>query len=124
KPSVGMWNRTKWYLAAPAALCLYYLLAWLTVGRPPKPGTIVVRYEPPPGISPAAARYLTTTGSDGRTLAAVIASLASHDCLRIEKEDDAYTLTRLVPTQQELAKLAPEESNALAYLFEDGPTAR
>ncbi len=80
KPSFGIWNRDRWYLAAPVALCLYYFLAWLAVGRSPKPGTIVVRYEPPAGISPAAARYLITTGSDGRTLAAVIAALAARNC--------------------------------------------
>ena len=95
KPSFGIWNRDKWYLAAPLALCLYYFLAWLAIGRSPKPGTIVVRYEPPAGISPAAARYLITTGSDGRTLAAVIAALAARDCLSVEPHDGMYKLTRL-----------------------------
>ena len=121
KPSFGIWNRDKWYLAAPAALCLYYFVAWLAVGRPPKPGTIVVRYEPPAGISPAAARYLITTGSDGRTLAAVVAALAARNCVRVEPHDGLYRLTRLASNPSEESKLAPEEAYALNYLFEDGP---
>src|ERR1700746_3175920 len=121
KPSFGIWNRDKWYLAAPAALCLYYFLAWLAVGRPPKPGTIVVRYEPPPGVSPAAARYLVTTGSDGRTLAAVVAALAARNCVRVEPHDGMYRLTRLASNPSEESKLAPEETYALNYLFEEGP---
>ncbi|MGA8145922.1 MAG: DUF2207 domain-containing protein [Candidatus Acidiferrales bacterium] len=123
KPALGIWSRDKWYLAAPVALCLYYFLAWLRIGRAPKPGTVVVRYEPPAGISAAAARYLTTTGTDGRTLAAVIASLAAHDCLRIEAIGGTYKLTRLAANPTEESKLAQEETHALRFLFEDGPTA-
>jgi hypothetical protein len=122
KPSMGIWNRDKWYLAAPAALCLYYFLAWIKIGRAPKPGTVMVRYEPPPGISAAAARYLVTTGSDGRTLAAVIAALAAHNCIRVEASNGLYKLTRLAADSAEESKLAPEEARALNYLFEDGPT--
>ncbi len=121
KPSFGIWNRDRWYLAAPLALCLYYFLAWLAIGRSPKPGTIVVRYEPPAGISPAAARYLITTGSDGRTLAAVIAALAARNCISVEPHDGMYKLTRLAANPSEESKLAPEEAYALNYLFEDGP---
>ena len=121
KPALGIWNRDKWYLATPAALCIYYLLVWLAIGRGPKPGTIVVRYGPPAGISPAAARYLITTGSDGRTLAAVIAALAARNCISVEPHDGMYKLTRLAPDPGEESKLAPEEAYALNYLFEDGP---
>ena len=122
KPALGIWNRDKWNLAAPIALCLYYFLAWLRIGRPPKPGTVVVRYEPPQGISPAAARYLTTTGSDGRSLAAVIASLAAHGCVRVEALNGAFKLTRLPTDAADENKLAPEEKLALVFLFEQGPS--
>ena len=122
KPALGIWTRDKWYLAAPIALCLFYFLAWLRIGRPLKPGTVVVRYEPPPGISPAAARFLTTTGSDGRSLAAVIASLAAHGCLRVEALNGAFKLTRLTTDATDESKLAPEEKLALVFLFENGPS--
>ena len=122
EPSLGIWNRDKRYLAAPAALCLYYLVVWVWIGREPKPGTAVVRYEPPTGVSPAAARYLLTTGTDGRTLAAVIAALAARDCLRVGPHDGLYRLIRLASNPSVAAQLAPEEVAVLRSLFEDGPT--
>ena len=123
KPAMGLLSRDAWYLAAPIALFFYYLVVWISIGRAPKPGTAVVRYEPPPGVSAAAARYLVTTGSDGRTLAAVIAELAARGCLSVEPQDGKYKLTRLASNPEAESKLAPEEKRALQFLFEDGPSA-
>jgi len=39
-------------LLLPAALLVYYFVVWLAVGRDPKPGTIVPRYQPPVNLSP------------------------------------------------------------------------
>ena len=64
-------------LVAPALLFLYYLIAWVWIGPNAKPGVVVTRYEPPEGISPAAARYIASGITDGRSFAAVIAQLAS-----------------------------------------------
>lgn len=111
------------YLAAPALLFVYYAAAWLAVGIPRKPGAAVVRYDPPQGVSPAEARYLYTTGSDGRTLAAVIASLSARGCLRVEPQGETYTLTRQPANADIESSLPLEESHALQFLFEDGPTA-
>ncbi|MGH9744630.1 MAG: DUF2207 family protein, partial [Candidatus Acidiferrales bacterium] len=66
--------------------------------------------------------YLVTTGTDGRTLAAVIAALAARNCLSIETADGLYKLTRLAADPSEESKLAPEEVNTLNYLFENGPS--
>lgn len=111
------------YLTAPALLCLYYFIVWLAVGLPRNPGTAVVRYEPPQEMSAAEARYLFTTGSDGRTLAAVIAALAVRGCLRVERQGGVYKLTRLAPNPAVEESLALEERHALQFLFEDGPAA-
>lgn len=120
---LGLSGRDVIYLAAPAILFVYYAAVWLALGVPRKPGAAVVRYEPPQGVSPAEARYLFTTGSDGRTLAAVVASLAGRGCLRIEPQGEAYTLTRQ-PTNADIESSLPlEEKHALQFLFEDGPTA-
>jgi len=108
-------------LAAPVALFLFYLIAWLRIGPEPKPGTVVTRYEAPEGLSAAAVRYAVTTGSDGRTFAAVIAALATHGCLRVEPQDGKYKLSRLMSDRAMEAKLAPEETRVLGMLFEDGP---
>ncbi len=108
-------------LIAPALLFLYYLIAWVWIGPEPKPGVFVARYEPPEGISPAAARYIASGTTDGRSFAAVIAQLAVHGCLRVESENGKYRLSRLTGDSAAKAALAPEEKFILALLFEDGP---
>lgn len=109
-------------LAAPVLLFLFYLIAWLRIGPEPKPGTVVTRYEPPDGLSAAAVRYAVTTGSDGRSFAAVIAALATRGCLRVEPQDGRYRLSRMMSNRAAEAKLAPEEKRLLTMLFEDGAT--
>ena len=108
-------------LIAPALLFVYYLIAWVWIGPDHKPGAFVARYEPPEGISPAAARYIATGTTDGRTFAAVIAQLAVHGCIRVESENGKYRLSRLMSDRSAEAALAPEEKFILALLFEDGP---
>jgi hypothetical protein len=108
-------------LVAPALLFLYYLIAWVWLGPDPKPGVVVPRYEPPDGISPAAARYIASGITDGRSFAAVIAQLAVHGCIRVESDHGKYKLSRLMSDGAAEAALAPEENFVLALLFEDGP---
>jgi hypothetical protein len=120
-PAFSMLGPDQRLLAAPVALFLFYLIAWLRIGPEPKPGTVVTRYEAPDGLSAAAVRYAVTTGSDGRSFAAVIAALATHSCLRVEPQDGKYKLSRLMSDRATEATLAPEERRALGMLFEDGP---
>jgi hypothetical protein len=115
------WQQDAWLLLAPTVLFFYYLVARLSTGRKPKPGALVVRYQPPNGLSAAAARYVVTTGSDGRSLAAVIAELAAQGCLRVEPTGGKYKLSRLLSDRATESKLAPEEKDILTTLFEDGP---
>src|SRR5262249_26929737 len=110
-----------WLLTAPAALFLYYAIAWIAIGKNPEPGALVTRYEPPAGFSAAAVRFVTTRGSDGRSFAAVIAQLAVSGCVRVEPEDGKYKISRLLGDRRVDAKLAPEEQRVLKMLFEDGP---
>jgi hypothetical protein len=121
KPKLQILNRDRWLFAAPAALFFSYLIAWMAIGREPQPGAVVTRYQPPDGLSAAAVRYVVTTGSDGRSFAAVIAQLACRGCLRVEPENGKYKLSRLMSDRAAEAKLAPEEQRVLAMLFEDGP---
>jgi hypothetical protein len=108
-------------LTAPAVLFLYYLIAWLWIGPEPKPGTKIPRYEPPAGISPAAARFIAWGTTDGRSLAAVIAQLAVRGCLRVESASGKYKLSRLMSDRATEASLAREELYTLQLLFEDAP---
>jgi hypothetical protein len=115
-------RRDGWLLGAPAALFLYYLIAWFWIGPEPKRGTVVACYEPPDGLSPAAARFIAFGKTDGRSLAAVIAQLAVRRCLRVESANGKYRLSRLMSDRAAEAALAPEERDILNTLFEDGPT--
>ena len=108
-------------LVAPALLFLYYLIAWVWIGPDPKPDVVVARYEPPEGISPAAARYIASGITDGRSFAAVIAQLAVRGCIHVDSDHGKYKLSRLMSDRASEAALAPEENFVLALLFEDGP---
>jgi hypothetical protein len=108
-------------LVAPALLFLYYLIAWVWIGPDAKPGVVVARYEPPEGISPAAARYISSGITDGRSFAAVIAQLAVRGCIHVDSDHGKYKLSRLMSDRASEAALAPEENFVLALLFEDGP---
>jgi hypothetical protein len=73
----------------------YYALVWSSVGRDPAPGPIVVRYEPPRGLSPAGMRYLLKMGFDQTTFAAATVSLAVKRYLTIRHDGSSYTLARM-----------------------------
>jgi hypothetical protein len=120
-PKIVFLRREGGVLVAPALLFLYYLIAWVWIGPDAKPGVVVARYEPPEGISPAAARYIASGITDGRSLAAVIAQLAVHGCIHVDSDHGKYKLSRLMSDRASEAALAPEENFVLALLFEDGP---
>ena len=121
-PKLGFLGADRWLIAAPGLLFLYYLVAWLRIGPEPKPRAVVTEYEPPEGLSAAAVRYVVTTGTDGRSFAAVIAELAARGCLRAEPQNEKYKLSRMMSDRATEARLAPEEKRILSMLFEDEPT--
>jgi len=101
-------------LVGLAILLVYFALVWVKVGRDPAKGTIVPEYQPPEGFSPAAARFLTEMGYDGKAFTAAIVNMAVKGFLTIEEDDDGdYTL---VKTGQEVA-LAPGEAALARKLF-------
>lgn len=111
-----------WMFLAPAAFLLYYLIVDISLGRNRTHGTVVTCYSPPAGLSPAAVRYITTRGSDFRTLAAVIAQLVARKCIRVEPLGDSrYKLSQLMADKGALDSLAPEELRLLHIIFDDGP---
>lgn len=100
-------------LAFPALLFAFYIVCWLVVGRDPKIGVVAPRYEPPAGISPGVARYILTGGSDGTTLAAVLAGLAAKGVVAIQPQGGSYAVSLLKSSPI----LLPDEAAAVRTLF-------
>jgi uncharacterized membrane protein YgcG len=78
-------------LAAPLA---WYLWAWNRVGRDPRKGVIIPRFEPPANLSPAACRYVRDMSFSRDAFTAALISLAIKGWLEIEENGDDYTLIR------------------------------
>ena len=102
-----------YYLLFPALLFIFYFIAWMAVGRDPKIGNVAPQYEPPPGISPGVARYILTGGSDGTTLAAVLAGLAAKNVVSIQPMDKRYVVRIL----NSATPLLPDEASLVRALF-------
>lgn len=109
-----------WMLFFPIALFLYYLFVWFAVGRDPRPGTVISQYGPPEGMSPAAVRYLITTGSDGRSFAAVLAQLTYRGFINVQPLGEKYRIFKETRAPADVSLLAPEEAQVLRILFSDG----
>ena len=79
-------------LTGSALVLLYFLLAWRRVGRDPRGGTIIPRFEPPTGLSPAAARYVLNMGFDSKVLSCALISMAVKKRIRIVEQSDGTTI--------------------------------
>ena len=76
---------------------VYFILVWVRVGRDPRPGVIVPRWDPPAGVSPALAVYIDTDGFSGpawRALSASALDLAVKGLVTLEDLDRAVTIRR------------------------------
>lgn len=100
-------------LAFPGVLLVFYVVCWLAVGRDPKIRNVTPRYEPPAGISPGVARYILTGGSDGTTLAAVLAGLAAKGVVAIQPQGGSYAVSVLNSSPI----LLPDEASVVRTLF-------
>lgn len=100
----GPARRAGWLLADNAAAIVlltglllplaWYLWAWNRIGRDPRKGVIIPRFEPPEGLSPAACSYVGSMSFRRDAFTAAIISLAVKQQLRIEEEDGEFTLVR------------------------------
>ncbi len=96
-------------------LFLYYLFTWLKVGKDPERGTIIPRFHPPEGFSPAGVRFVSRMGFDMKTLTVAVIDLAVKGAIRIKQdEDDIYTLERIT---DEVPDLSKGERKVLDALF-------
>jgi len=97
----------------------YFLLAWLKVGRDPRPGTVMPLYEPPATLSPAAVRYLKHMQFDNKAFAAAILGLAAKGVLKI-RHDESQQYELIDNEISANGKLLPDENLLARELFEDG----
>lgn len=89
-------------------LFLYYMLAWMKVGRDPKKGVIIPRFAPPRGFSPAMVRMLWRMKFDSTAFTAAVVSMAVKGALVIR---DASVM-RLALSDQAPASLSMGERAA------------
>jgi uncharacterized membrane protein YgcG len=81
--------------ATLTGVSIYYLLAWRRVGRDPPGGTIVPLFKPPEGLGPAGIRYIWKQKFDNQAFSAALVNLAVKGRVRIENNDDEFSVTRL-----------------------------
>lgn len=98
-------------------LLAYCIGRWRAIGRDPRPGTIIVRYEAPPGYSPAELRYMVrrmhdSTGFSADLLAAAVAGAVTIHRKARSLRPDRWTLHRGDPAK------APEPDAAPARLVD------
>jgi uncharacterized membrane protein YgcG len=119
---VGTFWAENWaFLLAVAglfALLVYYAVAWWKVGRDPEKGTIIPRYVPPEGISPAAVRFVMNMGFDKKALAVAVVSMAVKGYLTISEDKDGEY--QLHATGKAGVGLSTGEAKVSAALFPKG----
>jgi uncharacterized membrane protein YgcG len=97
-------QRARWFLednlliivacVGAVVLAVYYLVMWVLVGRDPRRGVIIPRFEPPTGVSPAAARVLAKMGFDKTCFTSALLSLGAQGAIEIDKSRDDYVLRK------------------------------
>ena len=109
-------------LAGLALLLLYMVRQWQSVGRDPKQGIVIARYEPRNGQTPAGLRFMENMGYDMRCFTGDVLALAVAGHLRIHKEDhflgDEWSLERVDGPPS--AQLSAGQRTLLAGLFPGG----
>ena len=105
-------------LAGFALLLVYYLIAWVRVGRDPAQGTVVPLFEPPRKLTPPAVRYIRKMGFDSKTFAAAIIDMAVKGYLAIRKSGKVYTLEKQDGADEKA--LSKAQKNLARSLFPGG----
>jgi uncharacterized membrane protein YgcG len=130
-PEPGLGQRLWWLLADNravlvalagfAGLLAFCVWRWRQVGRDPRKGVIIPRYEPPAGLAPADLRFVRRMGYDTRCFSADVLAMAVAGDVRIHHEDgwlsDGWGLER---TGNGSPSASPAQRKLLAALFPGG----
>ncbi|VXB36283.1 conserved membrane hypothetical protein [Luteimonas sp. 9C] len=94
---------------------------WFAVGRDPKAGTIIVLYDPPDDLSPAALRHIEKNHTDTRAFSADVLSLAVARRLEIHRNKKLLEEDwRVERSAGEGRPVSAEQDALLTDLFKDG----
>jgi hypothetical protein len=107
-------------LAGLLMLLAYYLVVWSVAGRGPGKGIIMVRYQPPDGMSPAVMRYIWRMGYDDRCFTAALLSAAAKGHLTLSDGGGEYVLSR----KKGSLPLSKDEETVLGRLLPKGGEIR
>jgi Predicted membrane protein (DUF2207) len=103
-------------------LIIFCVYEWRRVGRDPRKGVVIARYEPPAGHTPASLRYLQCMSYDMRCFSSEVLALAVAGYLRIVREKrlfkDDWNLDRL--DSAATGELPHSQRTLLNRLFSDG----
>lgn len=97
------------------ALVLFLYWRWTLVGRDPRAGPRFPRYEPPPGIGAAGARFVHKMAYDDKCFAAGLLGLGQRGVLTISERSGDYDIARTgktvewLPGEKPLLGLVPAE---------------
>lgn len=116
-----------WPLAIPIPVFFLMLNIWRRKGKDPEDLPVVVRYQPPDGMTPGEAGTLLDASPDMKDITATIVDLAVRDYLRIEERKKAV-LFGLWNTEEivflrgngNLSALAPHERKVFDGIFDSG----
>ncbi|MEZ2129367.1 MULTISPECIES: DUF2207 domain-containing protein [unclassified Sinorhizobium] len=100
----------------------YYLRSWFAVGRDPRRGVMVPRWDPPDGISPALVNYIDNKGFSGggwTALSAAALNLAVKGFVILEDLEKRIVIRRT--GKSPAAKLGSGEKALLDSLGPDAP---
>lgn len=116
-------DRLRWFMrdnqgTAAGAIGFLILLAflwwrWSLVGKDPREGPKFPRYDPPPGVGPAGARYVHRMGFDERCFAALMLGLGQRGALHIRQRGGDYDIAR----SGSLSSWLPGEKTLLDFLL-------
>ncbi len=123
--------RTDWPLALPVLAFGFMFLLWRRYGDDPETGPVVVRYQPPAGLSPAEVGYVDREATSARDVTATIVDLAVRGHISIEEVESSRFLGLGEKTDYEFVArtdpsqwldLQPHEREILTGLFDEGRT--
>jgi uncharacterized membrane protein YgcG len=107
-------------IAAVLAILAFLFAMWWRIGRDPKAGPRFPRYDPPPGMGPAAVRFVDRMKCDSRCLAAAVLGLGARGYLNVQQTGDDFVVQQ---TGRAVDWLAGEKPMASA-LFKSGTEAK